>query len=99
MHVTLVIRGLRPQIKILDNEFSKLLLDFMENDDVDLQLVPEHINRKNAAEREIRTWKNHLLVGISSFYDRFSINLWDRILYQADTTLNILLPTRTNTIL
>ena len=58
MHVTLVIRGLRPQIKILDNEFSKLLLDFMGNDDVDLQLVPEHINRKNAAEREIRTWKN-----------------------------------------
>ena len=58
LHGIIVIRGgLNQQMKILDNKFSKVLLELMVNENVDFQLVPEHIYRQNAVERAIRTWK------------------------------------------
>ena len=40
--------GLFPQVQILDNKVSKVLLEFMENCNVSLQLVPAHIHQWNA---------------------------------------------------
>ena len=45
----LVIRILRPHMQILDNKVSKVLLEFMENDNVDFQQVPAHIHCRNVA--------------------------------------------------
>ena len=60
LHVILVSRGLYPQMKRLDNEVSKVLLDFMENDNVDFQLVPAHIHQWNVIEHVIWAWKYFL---------------------------------------
>ena len=46
----IVIQVLTPQMKILENKVSKLLLEFMENENVDLQLVPAHTHQRNAEE-------------------------------------------------
>lgn len=57
---------------------------------VDWQLVPPHTHRRNSAERAIRTWKNHFLARLASTDPDVLIHLWDRLIPQATTTLNLL---------
>jgi hypothetical protein len=55
------------------------------------QLVPHRCHRRNAAERAIITFKEHLFVaGLSSVDPYFHMNLLDRQMPQADMTLNLL---------
>jgi hypothetical protein len=64
------------------------------SNDVDYQLVPPHCDRRNAAERAIRTFKEHFLAGLSSVDPSFPLHLWDRLLPQAEITLNLLRTSR-----
>ena len=54
------------------------------------------MHRGNAAEREIRTFKNHMMSGFATCDKSFSISEWDRLLTQAKITLNILCTLRVN---
>ena len=62
---------------ILDNETSNNLLNAFEKENINYQLVPPHIHRRNAAERAIDTWKNHFIAGLSSIHPEFPILEWD----------------------
>jgi hypothetical protein len=64
--------------------------DFFTANAVDYQLVPPYCHRRNAAERAIRTFKEHFVAGLSSVDPTFSLHLWDRLLPQADIALNLL---------
>ena len=75
LYVVQVCQGLRPQMQILGNEVSKVLLEFMENENVHFQLVPAYIHWWNVAERAIRACKNHFLAGLSSFDEGFPMHL------------------------
>ena len=57
---------------------------------VKFQLVPPHIHRRNAAERAIRTYKNHFIAGLASTDQNFPLHLWDKLVPQAEITLNLL---------
>jgi hypothetical protein len=46
-------------------------------------LVPPHCHRRNAAERAIRTFKEHFVAGLSSVDPSFPMHLWDRLLTKA----------------
>ena len=59
-------RGVKPNLYILDNEISGELKTALAKNKIDYQLTPPHIHRRNAAERAIRTFKNHFLVGLAS---------------------------------
>ena len=83
-------RGLKPRLQRLDNEASKLLKDEMYQRDIDFQLAPPDIHRRNSAERAIRTFKNHFIAGLTSTDPDFPIHLWDRLIEQAALTLNLL---------
>ena len=96
VHTLLTKRGLKPQLKKLDNEASSHLKDFLEAEQVDFQLVPPHVHRRNAAERAIRTFKNHFIAGLCSVDPDFPLHLWDRLLPQALLTLNLLRGSRIN---
>jgi hypothetical protein len=62
--------------------------DFLVKDNnIQYQLVPPHIHRRNAAERAIRTFKNHFIAGLLSTNPDFLLQLWDKLLPQAETTL------------
>jgi hypothetical protein len=63
---------------------------FFTANDVEYQLVPPHCHRRNAAERAIRTFKEHFVAGLSSVDPTFPLHLWDRLLPQAEITLNLL---------
>ena len=90
IHQRLSIGGSKPEIYILDNEFSTEFETNMKNFDVKFQLVPPHIHRRNAAERAIQTFKHHFLAILASCDRDFPIKEWDRLLDQAEITLNLL---------
>ena len=45
----------------MDNEVSQDLKTAIGKEAATYQLVPPHVHRRNAAERAIKTFKNHLL--------------------------------------
>jgi hypothetical protein len=59
-------RGRKPKLQKLDNEASQALQDFMMDNEIDYQLSPPQIHQRNAAERAIRTLKNHFISELSS---------------------------------
>jgi hypothetical protein len=95
-HTLFSSRGLKPQLQKLDNEASEALKAHMTEQDIDFQLVPPNIHRRNAAERAIRTWKNHFIAGLCSTDRNFPLHLWDRLLPQALLSLNLLRSSRIN---
>jgi hypothetical protein len=94
IHQELTVKGFKPKLQTLDNEASAALKTFFTAHDVDYQLVPPHCHRRNAAERAIRTFKEHFVVGLSSIDPTFPLHLWDRLLPQAEITLNLLRTSR-----
>jgi hypothetical protein len=61
---------------------------------VEYQLVPPHCHRRNAAERAICTFKEHFVAGLASVDPNFTLHFWDRLLPQAEITLNLLRTSR-----
>jgi hypothetical protein len=76
-----------PSIK---NSLSDALKNFFIANDVDYQLVPPHCHRRNAAERDIPTFKENFVTGLSSVDPTFPLHLWERLLPQAEIRLNLL---------
>jgi hypothetical protein len=96
LHAQLAKRGTAPKMYILDNEASNELKNAMIKHNLTYQLAPPHIHRRNAAERAIRTFKNHLLAGLASADPDFPVAHWDRLLHQCVLTLNLLRNSRVN---
>jgi hypothetical protein len=94
IHQELSVKGFKPKLQTLDNEASAALKNFFTTNDVEYQLVPPHCHRRNAAERAIRTFKEHFVSGISYVYPTFPLHLVDRLLPQAEITLNLLRTSR-----
>ena len=81
---------------ILDNECPQQLRDYFKREKIEFQLVPPGMKRRNAAERAIRTGKNHLIAGLSSCPPEFPLHLWCRLIFQAELTLNLMRGSRAN---
>jgi hypothetical protein len=96
VHQELTVKDFKPKLQILDNEALKALKNFFTVKNIAYQLVPPHCHRRNAAERAIRTFKEHFVAGISSLDPSFPMNLWDRLLPQSEITLNLLWTSRLN---
>ena len=92
----LLSRGLKPQLQRLDNEASALLRAFLTEKQIDYQLAPPHLHRRNAAERAIRTFKNHFVSILCGTDPQFPLHLWDRLVPQTLVTLNLLRSSRLN---
>jgi hypothetical protein len=61
LHARLVAAGLRTKLQRLDNECSVTHKQFLVAEDVDYQLVPPQLHRKNAAKCAIRLFNITLL--------------------------------------
>jgi hypothetical protein len=68
----------------------------MDEENIDFQLAPPQVHRRNAAERAIRTFKNHFIARLCSTNRDFPLNLWDKVLPQCLITLNLLRRSRIN---
>jgi hypothetical protein len=94
VHQELTFKGFKPKLQTLDNEASAALKNFFTVNDIAYQLVPPRCHRRNADERAIRTFKEHFLEGLSSVDSSIPMHLWDRLLPQAEITLNLLQTSR-----
>jgi hypothetical protein len=94
IHQELTVNGFKPKLQTLDNEASTALKNFFTDNDIAYQLVPPHCHRRKAAERAISTFKEHFVAGLSSVDPSFPMHLWDRLLPQAEITLNLLRTSR-----
>ena len=52
--------------------------------DSKFELVPPHIHQWNAADRDIRTFKNNLISGLATCDPEFPIVEWDRLVKKLD---------------
>jgi hypothetical protein len=96
LHAYLQARGHSPKMHIMDNECPPAVKKYLRTNSIELQLVPPHVHRTNAAEKAIGTFKDHFVAGLCSVNPNFPLHLWCRLLAQATTTLNLLRPSRVN---
>jgi hypothetical protein len=87
----LTARGLQPKLMRLDNEASQLLKTYVHEQNINFY---SHI--RNAAERAIISFKDHLISGLCSTDTSFPMHLWDILLHQAVITFNMLQTSRIN---
>jgi hypothetical protein len=52
-------QGFKPLLQRLDNEASRALQTFMDEEDIYFQLAPPQVHHQNADERAIHTFENH----------------------------------------
>jgi hypothetical protein len=76
---SLIIRGLKPRLQLLDNEASLVLRNYLTKQGIDYQLASSHIHRRNNAERAIQTFKNHFIAGLCSVDPNFPLKLWYKL--------------------
>ena len=96
LHETFQRAGVPPATYVMDNEISNELLQALRENGTTYQLVPPHTHRRNLAERAIQTFKNHFKAGLASVNPQFPLSEWDRLLEQANITLNLLRSARVN---
>jgi hypothetical protein len=80
-----------PKKHVLDNEVSAAMKDLITTKyRMEYELVPPGCHRRNAAEVAIRNFKAHFLSIIAGTSDDFPLRLWDKLLQQAEITINLL---------
>ena len=90
LHNEFATTGNKPDVWVLDNEISGELKTVFKLNSKKFQLVPRHSHRRNLAKRTIQMWKKHFKAGIASVNPNFPMSEWDRLIPQANLTLNLL---------
>ncbi len=82
-------RGFAPTLYVMDNECSKAVKAHIQNNHMDIHLVPPHNHSVNAAKRAIATFKEHFISTLSIVNRNCPLQLWDAFLPQVELTLNL----------
>ena len=96
LHNKIAKAGTEHNTWVKDNECSAELKLAFKYRKVAFLLVPPHSHRRNLAERAIQTFKNHFVAGLASVDPDFPLGEWDRLLKQAEITINMLRGARVN---
>eukprot|EP00804_Cyclotella_cryptica_P021962 CCRYP_000901-RA/>CCRYP_000901-RA protein AED:0.35 eAED:0.34 QI:0/0/0/1/1/1/2/0/655 len=80
----------KPMVNILDNEASLAFRQAITSNGSTYQIVPPHVHRRNAAEHDIRTFKDHFLAVLAGTAPSFLADRWDLLIPHAELTLNLL---------
>jgi hypothetical protein len=87
-------KGFKPKLQTMDNEASAALKKYFMEKEMNYQLATPHCHRTSAAERAIITFKDHFKSGLDTVDPYFLTHIWDRLLLQAEITLNLLRASR-----
>ena len=90
IHDNLIKQGLTPKLHIVDNEVSEDLKKYFEDSDIQFQLVPLQMHRRNSSERSVRNFNNRFITALYTVEPRLPLYLWDCLLPQDTMTLNML---------
>ena len=81
---------------MLDNVWSREMKLIFQDEGVKYQLVPSHIHHRNVAERDIRTYTNHLISVLYTCDPKILSRELDRKLLPCNLTNNLLRSARRN---
>ncbi len=84
--------GSIPKLHVLDNKCSQDFRDTIRLNGMTYQLVPPHDHRRNLVEKAIQMFKDHFIAILCGTDKSFPLTRWDRLLPQANHTLNLLRP-------
>ena len=87
-------RGFKPKYWIMDNECSGDMKTTFNDLEIYFQLVPAGMHRCNTAERQIKTLKAHLIIGLVSVDLNLPMHLRERLVDQAEAKINMLRQSR-----
>jgi hypothetical protein len=82
--------GFKQKLQTMDNEGSAALKSYFTENDMNCRSVPPHFRRRNAAERDIITFKEHFVADLYSVDLYLLMHIWDHLLPKADMTLSLL---------
>eukprot|EP00804_Cyclotella_cryptica_P023124 CCRYP_000352-RA/>CCRYP_000352-RA protein AED:0.30 eAED:0.30 QI:0/0/0/0.66/1/1/3/0/473 len=83
--------GIVPKKHVLDNEVSAAMKDLITTKyHMEFELLPPCCHQRNAAEVAIRNFKAHFLSILAGVADDFPLRFWDKLLPQAEITINLL---------
>ena len=89
--------GIAPRKHVLDNEVSEAMKTLITDEyKLQYELVPPGCHRRNAAEVAIRNFKAHFLSILAGIADDFPLHQWDKLLPQAEVTINLLRQSNAN---
>lgn len=80
----------------MDNEASMVVKTWLTSNNIQYQLATVDNQCTNVAKRCIETAKHHIIAGLATTDPEFPIQQWNRLIPQAQHTLNMLPPTRLN---
>jgi hypothetical protein len=84
--------GLFPTEHILNNECSDQFKKQIKLNNMTYQLIPPHDHRRHRVDKAIQTFKDHFISILCGLDASFPLHLWDRLLVQAEHTLNMVHP-------
>jgi hypothetical protein len=82
--------GVNPKMHILGNACSTKFKEQIKLNNMKYQLVPPHDHRQNIAEKATQVFKAHFISILCGMEKTLPLHLWDRLLGQAEHTLNML---------
>ncbi len=82
--------GYQPTLIVMDNEYSAAVKKYIKSENINIQLVPPHNNRVDAAEHAIATFKEHFIAALATMDTHCPLQLWDEFLPQVELTFNML---------
>ncbi len=74
----------------MDNERSREFENTLKEHNLTIQFISPESHRMNAAERDIRTFKNHFISVLATADKDFPLSEWDLLLPQTELTLNLM---------
>jgi hypothetical protein len=79
-----------PRLNAMDNKFSKAIEAHIQNNHMDIHLVPPHNHQVNTTKHRIATFKEHFIAALATVDRNCPLQLWDNFLPQVELTLNLL---------
>ena len=79
-------KSFHQQLNIMDNDALYSRKEFIQNEKLNLQLVPLHQHCAHMTECTIQVFKNHSIAAWSTTNPAFSIQLWEKLIPQAQDT-------------
>ncbi|KAL7486090.1 hypothetical protein ACHAW6_011687 [Cyclotella cf. meneghiniana] len=77
--------------QLLDNEISAAMKQTItEKNKMMYELVPPGCHQRNAAKLALQNFKSHIISILAGVIDDFPLKLWDKLLPQAEFTINLL---------
>jgi hypothetical protein len=68
-------KGFKPKLNVMDNQATKYIKQFLDNNECKLQLVEPHNHRVNIVERAIQTFMDAFIAALAMTDSNFPIQL------------------------